>query len=187
MLFDYSSTVNEFLKEACSRNRNLLVIVPESRLIDGGKPYIDTCLKTENKIKFIPDAAIMHYLQQCDGAFFGAETFFPDGTVFNTTGSDLVGIICKEFNIPLYILTPLIKADVRSVYGYKKNLVYKNLKEKLSINWDHKIKENVDFDCPELLAISSEYITAYVTEKGIIPANQMFDLSISYIKDLKGE
>lgn len=186
MVFDYSSTVDKFLKETKPESGKLLVIIPESRSIDGGHAFVKTCLDAGHRVKFIPDAAIMYFLKDCDGAFLGSETFFPDGTMFNTTGSDIVGLVCKEFNVPLYVLTPLIKVDVRSVHGHEKALVENDLKDRLTSNWDPNEIEKVDFICPELLGVKSKYITAFITEKGIIPANQLFDTSINYYNSLKG-
>ncbi|RHW32846.1 hypothetical protein D1B31_21105 [Neobacillus notoginsengisoli] len=187
MVFDYSSTVDQFLKKMKREDRDLTVVIPESRSIDGGHAFVKTCLEVGHKVKFIPDAAIMYFLKECDGAFIGAETFFPDGTVFNTTGSDLVGLVCSEFKIPLYVLTPLIKVDIRPVYGYKKVLVENDLSERLASNWKEEERGNVDFICPELLGVDPKYITAVITEKGIIPARQLFNVSVGYSKELKGD
>ncbi|WP_066190913.1 MULTISPECIES: IF-2B domain-containing protein [Gracilibacillus] len=187
LVFDYSSTVNKWLQNLEKENKTYTVIIPESRIINGGYPFVQTCQDAGHRIKFIPDAAIMYYLKNCDGAFFGAETFYPDGTAFNTTGSDIVGLVCKEFNIPLYVLTPMIKMDIRAMYGYKKELKINDLTEELASDWDKNIKSKIDFDCPELLGVESKYITAIITEEGIIPANQLFESSKRFHDRLKGE
>lgn len=186
MVFDYSSTVNAFLKKARVNEEDLTVIIPESRSIDGGHGFVQTCHNAGHHVTFIPDAAIMYFLKECDAAFMGVETFFPDGTAFNTTGSDIVGLVCKTFHIPLYILTPLIKVDVRPVYGYKKVLVKNDLRERLTAHWDGENKDKTDFICPELLGVDPCYITAYITEQGIIPAKQLFNISMDYYSKLKG-
>jgi ribose 1,5-bisphosphate isomerase len=186
LVFDYSSTVDRFLENLCPE-KQLTVFIPESRSINGGYAFVKTCLQVGHKIKFIPDAAMMYFLKECDAAFMGAETFFPNGTMFNTTGSDIVALICKEFNIPLYVLTPLIKVDVRSIYGYQKVLVENDLTNRLATNWTIEEKENTDFICPELLGVDAKYITAYITEQGIIPTHQIFNASLDFYNELKGE
>ena len=135
-VYDYSSTVEKFLRSLQKNNKPYEIYIAESRVIDGGKPFVRACLESGYKIKFIPEASMMYYLKDCDGAFIGAETFYPDGTGFNTTGSDIVGLICDYYKIPLYFLTPLIKVDIRPLTGGRKNLVYKDLQEKLSCNWE---------------------------------------------------
>ncbi|UOR11328.1 translation initiation factor eIF-2B [Halobacillus amylolyticus] len=187
MVFDYSSTVNKLLQNLKNENGDYTIIIPESRVIDGGYPFVSTCHEAGHKIKFIPDSAIMYFLKDCDGAFFGAETFHPDGTAFNTTGSDMVGLVCKEFNIPLYVLTPMMKLDMRAIYGYEKKLKINNLEDTLTSNWNLVEKSNIDFLCPELIGVESKYITAIITEKGIIPANQLIETSNRFHSSLKGE
>ncbi|MEK3888385.1 hypothetical protein [Bacillus sp. FSL K6-3431] len=186
MVFDYSSTVDRFLENLEGQN-GLTVYIPESRSIDGGHAFVRTCLQIGHQVKFIPDAAIMYFLKECEAAFMGAETFFPDGTMFNTTGSDIVGLVCKEFNVPLYVLTPLIKVDIRSIYGYQKVLVENDLTHKLAAHWHMDEQEKTDFICPELLGVDAKYITAYITERGIIPSHQIFNVSLEYYNELKGE
>ncbi len=187
MVFDYSSTVERFLERLGEEDGGLTVVIPESRSIDGGYPFVKACLNAGHNIKFIPDAAIMYFLKRCDAAFIGAETFYPNGTVFNTTGSDIVGLVCKEFHIPLYVLTPLIKVDIRSMFGYEKALVENDLTNRLASTWSKEEKEITDFTCPELLAVEPEYITAIISEKGIIPASQLFTVSTKFYHELKGE
>lgn len=187
-VYDYSSTVEKFLCGLKDNGKQYTVFIAESRVIDGGRPYVKACQKTGHKIKFIPEASMMYYLKNCDAAFMGAETFYPDGTGFNTTGSDIVGLICKHYGIPLYFLTPLIKLDVRPVYGGRKNLVYDDLREKLTAGWNSDLdKESVDFVTPELVGVPPEMIRGFITEMGIIPSGGMYHISMEYSQKLRGK
>ncbi len=186
-VYDYSSTVEKFLRGLKENGKTYEVCIAESRIIDGGKPFVRACQETGHRIRFIPEAAMMYVLRECDGAFMGAETFYPDGTGFNTTGSDMVGLICHFYQIPLYFLTPMIKLDVRPAFGGRKKLVYDDLREKLSAGWGEEIDcGKIDFVVPELLGVAPEFIRGFVTEKGVIPANQMFGISMEYSRELRG-
>ncbi|MFZ7946140.1 MULTISPECIES: translation initiation factor eIF-2B [Bacillaceae] len=187
LVYDYSSTVDKLLKKIGGANQTYTIYIPESRIIDGGLPYVKSCKEAGHTIKFFPDAALMYYLKECDVALMGAETFFPNGTGFNTTGSDLVGLACDYYNIPLYFLTPLIKLDIRPIYGYKKELVINDLTKKLTKEWpDHSLAENIDFKSPELLGVEPKFISGFITEKGLIPTEEMFNVSVEYYKELGG-
>lgn len=187
-VFDYSSTVDKFLVNLAKTGKKYTIYIAESRSIDGGLPFVSSCQKVGHAIKYIPDASIMYYLRECDAAFMGAETFFPDGTGFNTIGSDIVGLVCDLYNIPLYFLTPFIKLDIRPIFGHKKTLVINDMKEKLTKNWDKGIDtKQIDFLTPELIGVEAKYIKGYVTEKGIIPSNQMYEISLAYSNNLKGD
>lgn len=187
LVYDYSSTVDKLLKNLGGEDGRYTIYIPESRVINGGQPFVKTCQEAHHHIKFFPDAALMYYLKECDAALMGAETFFPDGTGFNTTGSDLVGLACHYYNVPLYFLTPLIKLDIRPIHGYKKDLVIVDVKERLTSYWNDKsLAEGIDFKTPELLGVRPDHIAGYITEKGIIPSGQMFQVSLDYYRELGG-
>lgn len=176
MLFDYSSTVGDaFFKSGLKLN----YIIPESRILDGGRPYIKQLYATGSSIKVIPDSAIYHYLKECDAAFIGAETFYPDGTVFNTTGAEMTAILCKMLGKGFYVLTPLIKLDGRSLYGFDKKPVNDDMRKKFALE-DYP---EVDCVCPELIPVKPEYVTAYVTEIGIIPPYALYSYARDYLKE----
>ena len=185
MLFDYSSTVNALIR---GLKKTMTLFIPESRSINGGYQFARTALQSGHKVKFIPDAAIYHFMPQCDAALFGAETFFADGTAFNTTGSDLVGLACKASGVPLYVLTPMIKLDRRSIQGITRKLVTNDLEAKFrDVGLTEEELKQIDFNCPELLGVKPEYITGFVTEGGLIPTEKMFQSSVAFAKKLNGE
>jgi ribose 1,5-bisphosphate isomerase len=184
MLFDYSSTVGRLIESSALKGKALEIYIPESRALNGGKPYIDKCLYKEHKIHFIPDIAIYYYLKKCDGVFIGSETYYADGRVFNTVGSEMTACLCKQFNIPFYVLTTLIKIDIRSLYGYIRPSVMLDLKERMAAGFEQDLKTRIDFSCPELVEIPAEYITALVTEEGILSPTAVFHLSREYAKNI---
>lgn len=187
LIYDYSSTVEKFLIELAKDGVERILYIPESRVINGGKPFLVPALNTQKyKIHFIPDCAIAYYMKNIDACYMGAETMYADGSCFNTLGSDIVGILCKHYNVSLYFLTPMIKLDYRSVYGFEKELVMDNLKNKfLKILGEDFSNKTIDFIVPELVKVESKYITAIITEEGIIPANQMFNIATKYYENLR--
>ena len=163
------------------------IYIAESRVINGGKPFVKPCIEAGHQIHFIPDASLMYYMKECDGAFMGAESIYPDGTGFNTTGSDIVGLICDYYKKPLYFISPLIKLDVRPVYGKEKTIVINDLKDKLQDVADPDNHKDIDYYTPELLGVCPEHIKGFITEKGVIPSIQLYDTAMQYIKELRGE
>ncbi|MEG0289897.1 MAG: initiation factor 2 [Erysipelotrichaceae bacterium] len=177
MVFDYSSTVEKFIASIPHRVK---IYIPESRAIDGGKPFIKKALEANHDVHFILDAAMLTVLKECDAIFIGAETFYPDGTAFNTVGSDILAHLCKEYKIPYYVLTPMLKVDMRPLQGEYKEVIASDLADKLSENWETNLKEKVNFNCIELVAIDPEYITAYVSEEGILPISAIYHEACLY-------
>ena len=187
LVFDYSSTVARIATIAAESGTRLTCYVPESRALDGGKPYIIPFSTAGHNVRYLPDSAIYHYLRQCDAAFIGAETYYPDGTAFNTVGSELVGLLCREFCVPYYVITPLIKVDTRALYGYQRPHVMLDLLKRLNGSLSKAEKEAVDCAYPELISIPPDYIHAYITERGIIPPGNMFTVCLDYIESLEGQ
>lgn len=187
LAYDYSSTVEKFLVNLAKDNLPRNLIIPESRIIDGGYPFIKKISSIKNyQINFIPDCSLFYFMKNVDACFMGAETLYPDGTGFNTTGSDIVGLICDYYHIPLYFLTPMIKLNTHSIRGLHKQLVIDDLHDKMTNHWDSKInKNNIDFKTPELVPVNPKFIHAYITEYGIIPANQMYNIALTYITNLQ--
>ena len=65
-------------------------------------------------------------------------------------------------------------------------LVIDDLYIKLTKNWDLDInKDNIQFKTPELVPVNPNFIYAYITEYGIIPANQMYNIALNYINNLQ--
>ncbi|MEG0577636.1 MAG: initiation factor 2 [Bacilli bacterium] len=184
MIFDYSSTVEKFL---ISIPKRIKIYIPESRAIDGGKPFLKNAIKAGHDIHYIIDAAMLTVLRECDAVFIGAETFYPDGTAFNTVGSDILAHLCKEFKIPYYVLTPMLKVDMRPLIGVYKEVIASDLKIKLTVNWSDEISKYVNFECIELVAIEPEFITAFVSEVGILPISAIYHESCLYQEKIKEE
>lgn len=184
MIFDYSSTVDRFVAEL---GRKRTIYIPESRALDGGRPFVKTALEAGHEVHFIPDTTMLVALKQCQAAFMGAETVYPDGTVFNTVGSDILAILCREIRIPLYVLTPMIKVDTRPVSGYiRLSPMPFDYGPRLAGAWEPELREQVDFKGIKLLEIAPEYIRALITERGIIPSSAFFHEAMEYARSLEG-
>ena len=184
LLFDYSSTVAAIAEMGREKGVTFCCYIPESRVLDGGRPYVLPFLRAGHHLHVIPDSAIYHYLPECDAALIGSETFYPDGTCFNTIGSEMTAFLCKHFHVPLYVPTPLLKVDMRALYGHKKKPIIDDHTNRIAGDWKPEEREGVDFICPELVAIAPEYITAYITEDGILPPWAMYPASMSYYQRL---
>ena len=184
LIFDYSSTIDAFVQ---ALDHPMTVVIPESRALDGGRPFVQNALNAGHKVKFIPDTTMMEALRSCDAAFTGAETMYPDGSVFNTIGTDIMGVLCKEMGIPLYVVSPLIKVDPRPVEGYVRLAPMPfDYSVRLAEKWPETLRQAVDFSGIKLVKIPAQYITAIISEAGIVPAGAFFGVAMDYNKSLEG-
>ncbi len=185
-LFDYSSTVEKAISYLSDKSdSNINVYISESSAIDGGSPFLKLNNKDNLKIHFFPDSAALHFLKKSQCCLMGAETFYPNGTGFNTIGSDIMGYLCKKFDIKLYFITPMNKLDERRNLGIRKESVYIDYKEKYKNS--NLLDDSVFTSIPELIGVEPDNIFAYITEFGVIPTNSMYLLSKEYISRLGGK
>lgn len=68
MIFDYSSTVDRFVAEL---RRKRTIYIPESRALDGGRPFVKTAVEAGHEVHFIPDTTMLVALKKCQAAFMG--------------------------------------------------------------------------------------------------------------------
>ncbi len=183
MIFDYSSTVDAFVKRLPNK---MHIYIPESRALDGGRPFVKNAVNAGHHVHFIPDTTMLSALKKCQAAFMGAETIYPDGTVFNTIGSDILAILCEYLKKPLYVLTPLIKVDIRPLHGYVRlSPMPFDYGNRLASAWEQGLKEKVDFKGFKLLEIPSNQISGYITEKGILSQSSLYLEIKEYMKEME--
>ena len=99
----------------------------------------------------------------------------------------MVASLCKIKGVPFYVLTALLKLDMRPLSGYQKPPVIIDLKEKYTEIMGKYFTDVIDFSCPELVEIPAENITALITEEGIIPPTAIFQLGTEYINKIRGK
>ena len=59
-------------------------------------------------------------------------------------------------------------------------------RQRIGGSWTADETAGVDFVCPELVAIAPEFITAYITEAGILPPTAMYTAGLNYAAKLGG-
>ena len=167
LVFDYSSSVQAILNKVADRGRTLRVIVPESRVLDGGRPYVNEATAHGHHVVYILDMAFAHFLRGCDAVLIGAETIFANGDTWNTIGSYPLALAARYLQVPFYVPTEFIKIDPRSFWGITKELQLDDFSKMLdSGNLTHP--ELVETRSPEFDRITAELITAYITPIGVL-------------------
>lgn len=183
LLYDYSSTVEKVVETVLQKHedKEFQLLIAESSVIDGGRPYLKLNKYNNAKITFFPDSVLSHFIGKADCALMGAETFYPDGTGFNTIGSDIVGILSDYYKVPLYFITPMNKLDMRRAHGIRKELVINDFRDK----YRHTdiLEKDINTLVPELVGVKANLIRAFITEFGVLPSGQMFLFSMKYLNE----
>ena len=172
MVYDYSSTVNAVLQEMETWGRPILVFVPESRTLDGGMPFIRNHEGENLRFALIPDCAMAYYIGNCDAALVGVETFCGDGSLYNTTGSLTLAVLCREYGVPFYGITQFIKLDERLSEENQKKLEVFDMREVLGVA-DISEELSMEVRCVGIELVPSRYITGFITERGYLAPEEV--------------
>lgn len=178
LCFDYSSTVEAFIRALPA---HVTVSIPESRALNGGAPFLAGAVESGHVVRFVPDTCLMDELASCDAAFIGAETVYADGTTFNTIGSDVLAVVARHLGKPLYVLTPLVKLDLRAVRGTRRlrPMEYDYLR-RLGDVVAPELRDRVDCTGVKLVSVPGELISAIVCERGVVPPAGFFSVALEY-------
>ncbi len=165
--FDYSSTVAAIIAELATKAAPVQAIVPESRAISGGRPYLEEFAGAGIPVHYVVDAAFEYILGDNAVVLLGAERLRPDGSLTNTIGSKPLARLAQWRGCPVFGCADLLKLDARSG-GHA-------LAEPPLRNFD-QILEGIDLpqgavvttELPELEVVPATLVTAYLTDQGLV-------------------
>ena len=130
-----SGTVLSILKLLHQKNKNLRVVICESRPKQEGRLFAKELAQNGIKVEFITDAMMALYVPKIDAALIGADIVLKNGNVINKVGSKALAVLCKEYKKPFYVVTSLSKLSKEKSFKQKRE----NSKE----IWDYKIKKSI--------------------------------------------
>ncbi len=161
------------IRSAVEEGKRIKVIVCETRPLNQGsrltcwelmRDGIDVTLIADNMVGIVMQRGMV------DKVIVGADRIVRDA-VFNKIGTYTVAIVAKEHRIPFYVAAPLTTFDWERTMNEvvieersKDELIYCNIKCRRSLIAPKDVKVfNPAFDATPL-----KYVTALITEKGVI-------------------
>lgn len=103
-----------------------------------------------------------------DAVLVGCDRVAANGDTANKIGTSGVAILAKEYNIPFYVLGPTSTIDMNTLTGDDIEIEQRDSKEIHNGFGRLTAPTNVKFYNPAFDVTDNKYITAIVTEKGII-------------------
>ncbi|MCZ7556707.1 MAG: hypothetical protein M5R41_09940 [Bacteroidia bacterium] len=119
----------------------------------------------------LTDAAMGVALSKVDYAVVGADSVSADGYLLNKTGTLPLAICCKEFGVPLYVLSdslkfsPQLREEIVVEHRPPEELILRNTKDHFSV-W------NRYFEWTPV-----EYVREFITERGAFTPDQLSALA----------
>ena len=167
-VFDYSSSVDAILLALLDSGEEFTTVTAESRLLNGGLPYLKSLARRNAKVNFVLDCCMDSAIRDCDAVIIGAETVYREGSVINTAGSELAAYGAYFHHVPFYVATTFQKYDGRGEKMFPSKDEECSMEERLSSDWGSSLREIPDFTCHGFSLVPAELVTGYFTEKGYL-------------------
>lgn len=166
LIYDYSSTVADVVRALAGASGLDVIIIPESRAIDGGRRYMTALADLGLPVSFVPDAAIEYATARSDLVLLGAESVSSDGGIINTVGSTAAARAARDRGIPVYGAADLYKVGGRMAA---------ELPEPSLRRYDFLLKpgEEASTEAPELEIVPPGLVTAILTEVGPVEPGKL--------------
>ncbi|QIW24081.1 S-methyl-5-thioribose-1-phosphate isomerase [Sulfolobus sp. S-194] len=146
------------------------VIAPETRpWLQGSRLTVYELMAEGIPVTLITDTAIglVMYKNMVNSVMVGADRILKDGHVFNKIGTFKEAVISHELGIPFYALAPSSSFDLKSKVDEIK-IEERDPNEVRTIRGIPIVPENVKVYNPVFDITPPKYITALITEKGVI-------------------
>ncbi len=171
----HSSTVEAILKKAKLEGKKLEVHATETRPDYQGRITAANLAKAGIKVTLYVDSAAPSAMRDADMMLIGCDAITAYGGIINKIGSQLFAKVATEMGIPVYVACHSLKFDTSTRYGKVEKIEERSDTEV----WPNhprgvKIVNNV-FDF-----VSQDYISAMITELGVMPYAAL-------VERLKGE
>ena len=158
------------IRAACEKGKCIKVIVPETRpALQGARLTAYELYSDGIDVLLIADTAVGFVMKKklVDKVIVGADRITQDGHVFNKIGTYQIAVLASEHNIPFYAAAPTSSFDLKS-RAEDVVIEERNPNEIVKIKGLRIAPKGVRVYNPVFDLTPPQYITAIVTEKGII-------------------
>ncbi len=167
----HSSTVTSILKGAYDSGRDFQVIVDETRPRFQGVKTAKELAKHGIPTTLVVDSAARLYVKSADLVLVGGDAVTAAGNLINKIGTSTLAHFAHVYEIPFYSAVELHKFDSLTRWGLHEPIEFRDPDEVLK-----NPPKNLTVINPAFDETKSHYITAYITERGLIPPQMVFML-----------
>ncbi len=169
----HSSTVTAIFKEAFDDGRDFSVIVSETRPRFQGVKTARELAQYGIKTTLVVDSAARLYLKGCAAVFVGADAVTASGDLVNKIGTATIAYFARHFEIPFYPAAELYKFDHLTKWGMSEPIEERDARE----IYKGPMYKTLTVKNPAFDLTPAQNITAYITEKGLIPPQSILLLA----------
>ncbi|NTV89968.1 MAG: S-methyl-5-thioribose-1-phosphate isomerase, partial [Clostridiales bacterium] len=167
---DYGTALG-VVRAAHDAGRNINVYADETRPYLQGARLTAWELAQDNiPVTLICDNMAGHFMKsgRIDCAIVGADRIALNGDTANKIGTYSVAVLAKENNIPFYVAAPVSTIDFSMESGEEIPIEERKAEEVTFIKGHRIAPEGISVANPAFDVTPSRYITAIITEKGVV-------------------
>lgn len=151
--------------------KKIHVWVDETRpLLQGARLTAWELMNADIPMKLITDSTAGSLMQrgEVDLIIVGTDRVAANGDTANKVGTYSLAVLAKENDIPFYVAVPLSTIDMKLESGDQIPIEERDEEEVSSLNGSQIAPQKVEAYNPAFDITPHRYITAFITEKGII-------------------
>jgi methylthioribose-1-phosphate isomerase len=159
------------IRSAYYDDKDVMVLVDETRPRLQGARLTSWELKEENiPHKVIADSASGHYMrtQGVDLCVVGADRIAANGDTANKIGTYNLAVVAKANGVPFYVAAPISTIDMETATGDAIEIEERGPIEVTHVRESQITPDDVEVGNPAFDVTPNEYVTAIITERGVI-------------------
>jgi methylthioribose-1-phosphate isomerase len=167
------------IKAAVEQDKKIEVIVTETRpLLQGSRLTAWELMQDNIPVTLITDSVAGYFMNRgkVNCVILGADRIAANGDTANKIGSYTLAVLAKENGIPFYVAAPTSTIDLSLKSGAEIPIEERNPEEVTSIGGIRLAPKGVKAANPAFDVTPHQYITAIITEKGIVRKPYIFEL-----------
>jgi len=159
------------IKWASEQGKKLRVLATETRpLLQGARITAWELKKADIPFTLITDSMAGYFISrgEVNCVIVGADRIASNGDTANKIGTYTIAVLAKEHSIPFYVAAPTTTIDLALTSGNKIPIEQRSPEEVTHIQGVAIAPEGIDVANPAFDVTPHNYITAIITENGII-------------------
>lgn len=161
------------IRAAHEAGKNIQVFADETRpFLQGARLTAWELMKDNIPVTLITDNMAGYFMKKgmIDLVIVGADRIASNGDTANKIGTYSVAILAKEHNIPFYVAAPISTLDLSLKSGDGIPIEERNIREVTHVFDSQIAPDGVKVLNPAFDVTPNRYITAIITEKGVVNA-----------------
>ena len=167
---DYGTALG-VIRTAHEHGRNIDVLVDETRpRLQGGRLTAWELQQQGIPFKVIADGASGHFLCKggVDFCVVGTDRVAANGDVANKIGTYNLAVVAHENGVPFYVASPTSTIDMHTATGDEIEIEERPSQEITHVGTWQITPDGVDVGNPAFDITPAKYVTAIITEKGVV-------------------